>query len=84
MVDFTIEDVAFCLKAREAGYKIFIDPAAKEGHEKKVGKESFVRAKATISLGHSLTTNKGMVSEKQHMMMHYERGILYGVTCARL
>lgn len=36
MVDFTMEDVAFCLRAKEAGFKIFIDPAVKVGHEKNV------------------------------------------------
>jgi GT2 family glycosyltransferase len=36
MVDFTMEDVAFCLRAREAGFKILVDPAVRVGHEKKV------------------------------------------------
>jgi GT2 family glycosyltransferase len=36
MVDFTMEDVAFCLRAREAGFKILIDPAVRVGHEKKI------------------------------------------------
>ena len=36
MVDFTMEDVAFCLRAREAGFKIFIDPTVRVGHEKKM------------------------------------------------
>ena len=36
MVDFTMEDFSFCLKAREKGYKIFIDPTARVGHEKKL------------------------------------------------
>jgi hypothetical protein len=36
MVDFTMEDVAFCLQAKEKGLKILIDPAIRVGHEKKV------------------------------------------------
>ena len=32
--DFASEDVSFCLKAREAGYKIYIDPTMIVGHEK--------------------------------------------------
>jgi GT2 family glycosyltransferase len=36
MVDFTMEDVAFCLRANEKGYKIWIDPQIRVGHEKKV------------------------------------------------
>ena len=36
MVDFTMEDVAFCLRAREKGFKILIDPAVRVGHEKGV------------------------------------------------
>ena len=36
MVDFTMEDVSFCLKAKENGFKIFIDPTVIVGHEKKV------------------------------------------------
>ncbi len=36
MVDFTMEDVAFCLRAKENGFKIHIAPAIKVGHEKKV------------------------------------------------
>jgi GT2 family glycosyltransferase len=35
-VDFTMEDVAFCLKAAEAGFKVFIDPTVRVGHEKKI------------------------------------------------
>ena len=35
-VDFTMEDAAFCLKAAEAGFKVFIDPTVRVGHEKKV------------------------------------------------
>ncbi len=34
MVDFTMEDVAFCLRVREAGFKVFIDPEVRVGHEK--------------------------------------------------
>ena len=36
MVDFTMEDVSFCLRAKEAGFKIYIDPQVIVGHEKKV------------------------------------------------
>jgi hypothetical protein len=36
MVDFTMEDVAFCLRAREAGFKILVDPEARVGHEKRI------------------------------------------------
>jgi GT2 family glycosyltransferase len=36
MVDFTMEDVAFCLRAREKEFKILIDPAVRVGHEKKI------------------------------------------------
>jgi hypothetical protein len=34
MVDFTMEDVAFCLKARERGYTIRVDCMVRVGHEK--------------------------------------------------
>lgn len=34
MVDFTMEDVAFCLTAKEKGYKILVDPRVRVGHEK--------------------------------------------------
>jgi GT2 family glycosyltransferase len=27
MVDFTMEDVSFCLRAREKGFSILVDPA---------------------------------------------------------
>ena len=36
MVDFTMEDVGFCLTAKERRYKILIDPMVRVGHEKKV------------------------------------------------
>jgi len=36
MVDFTMEDVAFCLRAKEKGYKILIDPEVRVEHEKKI------------------------------------------------
>jgi GT2 family glycosyltransferase len=36
MVDFTMEDVTFCLRAKEKGYKVYVDPTVKVGHEKKV------------------------------------------------
>ncbi len=35
-VDFTMEDVAFCLRAQEKGYAIHVDPRVKVGHEKKM------------------------------------------------
>jgi len=34
--DFSSEDTSFCLLAREKGYKIYIDPQLRVGHEKKV------------------------------------------------
>jgi GT2 family glycosyltransferase len=36
MVDFTTEDVAFCLRAREKGYTVYVDPQVRVGHEKKI------------------------------------------------
>jgi len=36
MTDFTMEDVSFCLRALEKGFKIYVDPTVKVGHEKKV------------------------------------------------
>jgi GT2 family glycosyltransferase len=35
MIDFTMEDVSFCLRAQERGYKIFVDTNVRLGHEKK-------------------------------------------------
>jgi GT2 family glycosyltransferase len=35
-IDFTMEDVAFCHKAIEKGYEIFVDPKVIVGHEKTV------------------------------------------------
>lgn len=35
MVDFTMEDVAFCQRALHAGYRIMVDPKIRVGHEKK-------------------------------------------------
>jgi hypothetical protein len=35
-MDFCMEDVGFCLTARERGYKIFVDPQVRVGHEKRV------------------------------------------------
>ncbi len=32
--DFASEDVSFCLKARDFGYKIYVDPSVVVGHEK--------------------------------------------------
>lgn len=32
--DFASEDVSFCIKARNAGFKIYVDPAVIVGHEK--------------------------------------------------
>jgi GT2 family glycosyltransferase len=34
MVDFTMEDVAFCFRIREKGIHVLIDPQVKVGHEK--------------------------------------------------
>lgn len=34
-VDFTMEDVAFCLRATHAGILVLVDPAVLVGHEKK-------------------------------------------------
>lgn len=34
MVDYTMEDVAFCLRAREMGYRVLADPGVKVRHEK--------------------------------------------------
>lgn len=34
MVDFTMEDVTFCLRAKENGFVIFIDPIIRVTHEK--------------------------------------------------
>lgn len=36
LTDFASEDVSFCLRVREKGYKIYIDPQMRVGHEKKV------------------------------------------------
>ena len=36
MVDFTMEDVAFCLRAKEKGFTVLIDPVVRVGHEKKI------------------------------------------------
>lgn len=36
MVDFTMEDVSFCLRAQEKGFKVFIDPMVRVGHVKSV------------------------------------------------
>ena len=35
IVDFTMEDVAFCLNAKENGFKIFVDQTVIVGHEKR-------------------------------------------------
>lgn len=34
--DFLMEDVGFCINAREKGFKIFVDPLVRVGHEKKM------------------------------------------------
>ena len=34
--DFSSEDVGFCLKVRDKGYKIIVNPKIIVGHEKKV------------------------------------------------
>ena len=36
IVEPTSEDVGFCLRARENGYKIWVDPTVCVGHEKTV------------------------------------------------
>ena len=36
MCDFSSEDVGFCLKAREKGFKIIVDPKIIVKHEKKI------------------------------------------------
>lgn len=36
MVDFTMEDVAFCLRIQEKGIHVLIDPTVRVGHEKSV------------------------------------------------
>jgi len=35
VVDFTMEDVAFCLRAKEAGCPVRVDPCVRLGHEKR-------------------------------------------------
>lgn len=34
--DFSTEDVSFCKKAQKIGYKIYVDPLVRVGHEKKI------------------------------------------------
>lgn len=34
--DFCSEDVGFCLRAKEAGFPVFLDPSCRVGHEKNV------------------------------------------------
>jgi hypothetical protein len=36
MVDFTMEDVGFCLRVMEKGFKVLVDPEVRVGHEKRV------------------------------------------------
>ena len=36
MVDFTMEDVGFCLQARERGWNVLVDTGVRVGHEKKI------------------------------------------------
>lgn len=36
MYDITMEDVAFCLKAQDNGFKVYVDPRVRVGHEKKM------------------------------------------------
>lgn len=36
ITEFTMEDVTFCLEAKEKGFKIMIDPTIVVGHEKKL------------------------------------------------
>ena len=33
MVDFTMEDVSFCLRARERGWNVLVDTGVRVGHE---------------------------------------------------
>ncbi|MCC7575002.1 hypothetical protein KO361_05400 [Candidatus Woesearchaeota archaeon] len=35
-VDYSMEDVSFCMTIRKKGYKIWVDPSIRVGHEKKV------------------------------------------------
>ena len=34
--DFSSEDVSFCLRAREKGFRVFVDPTVRVGHEKRI------------------------------------------------
>lgn len=34
--DFSMEDVGFCVGVKKSGYKIYVDPTIKVGHQKKV------------------------------------------------
>lgn len=34
IVDYSMEDVSFCLRAGEMGFKVFVDPKVRVGHEK--------------------------------------------------
>jgi hypothetical protein len=36
IVEFTSEDVAFCMKATDTGHEIWVEPSIKLGHEKKI------------------------------------------------
>lgn len=36
MIDFCSEDVSFCKKVKDKGFDIWVDPAIKVGHEKKI------------------------------------------------
>ena len=36
MVDFSMDDVSFCLRAKKLGYKTLVDPTIIVGHEKKL------------------------------------------------
>jgi hypothetical protein len=36
MVDFTMEDVAFCLRIQEKGIHVLVDPQVRVGHEKSI------------------------------------------------
>jgi hypothetical protein len=36
MVDYSMEDVSFCLRSKELGFRVYIDPMVIVGHEKRV------------------------------------------------
>jgi GT2 family glycosyltransferase len=36
ITDYSMEDVSFCLRAKEKGFKVCVDPKVIVGHEKQV------------------------------------------------